>query len=143
MSGIQYSWRDSDGVTSSTKTLDQFGQQARVLSCCHSRDVFHNEDSWLEFLDYAQEMEDQTVPRIVKNPMANKRESLARRPANDRIYRGISDSRALPNFGSAQFAYVGADNFTIREIQFVDTGVNRIVFHGRDDVEAGLLESQR
>src|SRR5271154_4136879 len=110
---------------------------------CHSRDVFHNEDSGFEFLDYTQEMEDQTVPGIIKNPMADERESLAGRPANHHIYGCISDSCALPNFGSAQFAYVGADNFAILEIQLVDTSVDRIVFHGCDDVEAGLLESQR
>jgi hypothetical protein len=88
-------------------------------------------------------VKDQAVSGIIENPVTDEREPLARWTANYHIYRLISDPGPFSNFASGQIAYVGADNLAIREIQFMDNRVYRIVFDGCDDVEPGLFESER
>jgi hypothetical protein len=88
-------------------------------------------------------VKDQAVSRIIENPVTYEREPLARWTANYHIYRLISDPGPFPNFAAAQITYVGTDDLAIREIQFMDTRVYRVVFDGCDDVEPSLLESER
>lgn len=119
----------------------------------HPRHVLHHEVARPEFLHQSDEVEYKSISRIIYQPFADERKALARRPAGNEIDIAIPPSM-VPMTSAATISSrhelrriesrnVATKNLCHREVEFVNRGMNGIVFDAGGNIEARLFKAKR
>jgi len=75
--------------------------------------------------------------------MTDQRETLTRRASEHYVDRAIAQFRRLPDPRAARFCGIGANDGTVREIEFMHGAMNRIDLNRSRHIETCLLETER
>ena len=105
-------------------------------------DVLENKVRGLQLGHNSGKFADEAIPRIVKCPVADQRESLARSATKNYVNAAAANSCPPPDLISGEANNRLGKNRAAREIVFVDCAMDGIDFNGGDNVEAGLFEAQ-
>jgi hypothetical protein len=88
------------------------------------------------------EMIHKRISRVVEGPLPNHAEPLARRAAKNHVYRCVPDPRHTTDVRSVDVRDAATNGCAGREIELVDSSVDRIVLDGRGYIEARLLKPE-
>ena len=106
-------------------------------------DIFKNETACVQLRNDPDKFQDQVIARIFKCPMSNQRKTLAWRPTKNTINLAATNSCQFPDQLSTKASRSQRDNFGLREIEFVNSTMNRIDLDGGCNIEPCLLKAER
>ena len=105
-------------------------------------DILEYEISRSEFPDQSNIVRHQLIARIVERSIPDEAEPLTWRTTDNGSNLGSSDSRIRPDVLSVNLGDVPTYRRTVREIEFVDSAVNRVVLDYCTNIEPCLLETE-
>ena len=105
-------------------------------------DVLEHEIGSVELADDAHEIADERVPRIIQRAVTNERKTLTGCTPEDDVHRSIAYAGQRPNLFARHLRNGPGNDRALREVEFVDSRVNRIDLNGRRDVKTSLLKAQ-
>ena len=142
---IENAPRFGDGVPSLLKFRYKEIQELAVVPNCKALHVFEDEVLRVKVCDKSDKLSNELISWIIEHPLSDERETLARGSATDDIYTAHTIFRAAVLHDG--ICVETDDRLRQRcgsgEVEMMDCGMNGVQLHGRDDVEASLLEPQR
>jgi hypothetical protein len=114
-----------------------------LRALCHSSDILEDEGARAEFVNQPQIVEDQFVPRVAKDSMADQGEALARGASDDHINHSTPDSSGRADVVPCDVSDVSTNDRRLGEVQSMRCRMYRIVLDCRDNIESSLFETER
>jgi hypothetical protein len=97
----------------------------------------------LQLCDNPDEVKNQTVTRVVKNPLTDHGKTLARRTTEDAVDFLRFEPSTLTNFGTTKIFDAGANDSGVRKVVLMYRAMHWVNFHCCCNIEACLFEPQR
>lgn len=133
----------ADLVAFRTKSFHQVVEEAPMTPDRQTLHILEDEILGVKFGNETDEFQHEPISRIVERSMADHREALARRPAEDDIYAlTLLQLRRCSHLIGGKSDHAPRNDGAAREIELVHRTMNGIDFDGCTDIEAGLLKSQ-
>jgi hypothetical protein len=83
------------------------------------------------------------VPGVIKHPLPDKRETLARGASEHYVYSATIKAGCFSDFFSGKTYYGAREDGSMRKVEMMYGSVDRIDLDSRRYIEPGLLESER
>jgi len=120
-----------------------FLEESTLAERCQSGNVLNYHTPGLQFGGEAQEFSKETIAGVPNFPLTNDAEALAGWTANQKIQLTTLEVRCTENVNSAKLLYALSRKRNAREISSVSKRTRFVVVRAKNDVEAGVSESER
>ena len=107
-----------------------------------SADVLEYEVRRLQLDHEAHEVVNERVARVVERGFADHAEALARRTAEQHVYRAVADAGMVADVLAVDVGDAATDGRAFGEVKLMRSAVDGVVFDGCRHVESGLLEAE-